>query len=300
MSSVSGTQISVQVKAPQQSGLRSIVVGGLTGAINIMIVFPTEFVKTQLQLDTGREKTYTGSLDVVKQTVKQRGVTGLYRGVQVLLTGAIPTYALRFGTFDHLKGLVSGGQGVLSPGQRMVCGLGAGVTEAVLVVTWIETLKVRLISDQRKEKPRFRGLHHAAVTIVREEGLTGIYKGVGPTVCKQGSNQAIRFFLMETMRGIYTGGDLSIQVPYYFVALFGSIAGGSSVLCNTPFDVIKTRMQSGKYMSSVECVKHLARTEGVRGFYKGCLPRLNRVCLEVAFAFTIYDTVQKLFKKIWP
>ena len=62
-----------------------------------MIVFPTEFVKTQLQLDTGKEKRYTGSLDVVRQTVKQRGVTGLYRGVQVLLTGAIPTYALRSG-----------------------------------------------------------------------------------------------------------------------------------------------------------------------------------------------------------
>ena len=56
-----------------------------------MIVFPTEFVKTQLQLDTGKEKRYTGSLDVVRQTVKQRGVTGLYMGVQVLLTGAIPT-----------------------------------------------------------------------------------------------------------------------------------------------------------------------------------------------------------------
>ena len=73
------------------------MIGGLTGAINIMIVFPTEFVKTQLQLDTGREKAYSGSLDVVRQTVKQRGVTGMYRGVQVLLTGAIPTYALRSG-----------------------------------------------------------------------------------------------------------------------------------------------------------------------------------------------------------
>ena len=62
-----------------------------------MIVFPTEFVKTQLQLDTGKEKAYSGSLDVVRQTVKQRGVTGMYRGVQVLLTGAIPTYALRSG-----------------------------------------------------------------------------------------------------------------------------------------------------------------------------------------------------------
>ena len=76
--------------------------------------------------------------------------------------------------------------------------------------------------------------------------------------------------------------------------------GGSSVLGNTPIDVIKTRMQSGHYSSSVECVKHLARTEGVRGFYKGCLPRLNRVCLEVALAFTIFDTVQNTFNKIWP
>ena len=150
------------------------------------------------------------------------------------------------------------------------------------------------------------------------QGLTGIYKGVGPTVCKQGSNQAIRFFMMESLRSVYTGGDLSIQVPCYIVALFGAIAGdhkvtlnncktrttrfkgGSSVLGNTPIDVIKTRMQSGNYTSSVECVKHLARTEGVRGFYKGCLPRLNRVCLEVALAFTIFDTVQNTFNKIWP
>ena len=35
-----------------------MVAGGLTGAINIMIVFPTEFIKTQLQLDTARAVYY--------------------------------------------------------------------------------------------------------------------------------------------------------------------------------------------------------------------------------------------------
>ena len=113
-------QQSIQVRPPQNRGLRSMVAGGLTGAINIMIVFPTEFIKTQLQLDTGRakfsashsmlcnrlsltgigltsriEKMYSGSIDVVRTTVRERGVTGLYRGVQVLLTGTIPTYAVR-------------------------------------------------------------------------------------------------------------------------------------------------------------------------------------------------------------
>ena len=31
----------VEVRRPQSRGLRSMVAGGLTGAINIMIVFPT-------------------------------------------------------------------------------------------------------------------------------------------------------------------------------------------------------------------------------------------------------------------
>jgi len=328
VSGLSQQQNQVNVREPRRSssrGLRSMVAGGLTGAVNILIVFPTEFIKTQLQLDAGRtifsathtllcqnftrlgtglghktEKLYLGSVDVVKKTVRERGFFGMYRGVQVLLTGTIPTYAVRFGTFDTLKHMVSGGQGSLSPVSRMFCGLGAGVAEATLVVTWIETLKVRLIADQRRKVPKFRGLYHAAITILREEGISGLYRGLGPTIMKQGSNQAIRFFVMESLRNMYTGEDSTAHVPYYMVALFGATAGGASVLGNTPIDVVKTRMQSGRYRSSLECIKHLAKSEGVRGFYKGCLPRLNRVCLEVALAFTIFDTVQDVFKKVWP
>ena len=75
----------------------------------------------------------------------------------------------RFGVFDNLKSQLTGPEGQLSPVSRMLCGLCAGIAEATLVVTWIETLKVRLISDQKRRKPRFRGLMHAATTIVREE-----------------------------------------------------------------------------------------------------------------------------------
>ena len=52
-----------------------------------------------------------------------------------------------------------------------------------------------------------------------------MYKGPGPTIMKQGSNQAIRFFVMESLRNVYTGGDLSQPVPYYVVAMFGAFAG---------------------------------------------------------------------------
>jgi len=331
--SLAQTSKSVQiVDAPKVSvqnrrGVKSVVAGGLTGGINICIVFPTEFIKTQLQLDTTRTvftahhslinscrgyapvatileskkiKTYDGSMDVVKKTIKEKGLRGMYRGVNVLLAGTVPTYAVRFGTFDHLKGIFASEDGNLTPTARLGCGLGAGIAEAALVVTWIETLKVRLINDQRKKNPQYRGLFHAASTIIRNEGLSGLYKGLTPTILKQGSNQAIRFSVMETLRKWYTGGDPSSSVPKPIVACFGAFAGGCSVLGNTPIDVIKTRVQTGAYSSAFDCARKVAVKEGVRGFYKGCLPRMNRVCLEVALAFCIYDTVMDVFRKLWP
>jgi len=74
--------------------------GGITGAIEITITYPTEFVKTQLQLDEssskgGQARKYHGPVDCVKQTVNSRGFFGLYRGLSVLLYGSIPKSAVR-------------------------------------------------------------------------------------------------------------------------------------------------------------------------------------------------------------
>ena len=221
---------------------------------------------------------------------------------------------------------------------------------------------MRLIADQRRKVPRFRGLYHAAVTILREEvthftrwwPATGVFylnewyfttqwltasrygfiklftpplAGCGRGVPRSGphgdeaglqpGHQVLRDGVAAEQvhrrgpgrgRPLLPGGSVrsygrwspadylhsSMSIAYCYVA------GGASVLGNTPIDVIKTRMQSGRFTSSWQCVKHLASNEGVRGFYKGCLPRLNRVCLEVALAFTIFDSVQNLFKKVWP
>ena len=71
--------------------------GGITGGIEICITFPTEYVKTQLQLDEkGGKKQYEGIVDCVKKTVKGHGFFGLYRGLSVLLYGSIPKSAVRY------------------------------------------------------------------------------------------------------------------------------------------------------------------------------------------------------------
>ena len=82
--------------------LKGIIAGGITGGIEICITYPTEYIKTQLQLDEKVGK-YKGIWDCGKQTVSERGVKGLYRGLPVLLYGSIPKSAVRFGSFEQFK-----------------------------------------------------------------------------------------------------------------------------------------------------------------------------------------------------
>jgi len=68
------------------------------------------------------------------------------------------------------------------------------VTEAVAVVTPMEVVKIRLQAQQHSladplEVPRYRNAGHAVYTIVREEGISTLYRGVSLTALRQATNQ---------------------------------------------------------------------------------------------------------------
>ncbi|XP_031623511.1 tricarboxylate transport protein, mitochondrial [Contarinia nasturtii] len=285
------------------TGLKGIVAGGITGGIEICITFPTEYVKTQLQLDEkGGSKKYNGIGDCIKKTIKSNGFFGLYRGLSVLLYGSIPKSAVRFGAFETFKKQMQDHNGQLTAGGKLLAGLGAGVAEAILAVTPMETVKVKFINDQRSGNPQYKGFFHGVSTIIRNEGVLGVYKGVTATIMKQGSNQAIRFYVMETLKDMYKGDDPKKPVPKLVVGMFGAFAGAASVFGNTPIDVVKTRMQgleASKYKNTADCALQIWKNEGPRAFYKGTVPRLSRVCLDVAITFMIYDTFMDVFNKFW-
>ncbi|CAL8234610.1 unnamed protein product, partial [Boreogadus saida] len=109
---------------------KAILAGGIAGGIEICITFPTEYVKTQLQLD-GRANPprYRGIGDCVKLTVQDHGLRGLYRGLSSLLYGSIPKSAVRFGTFEVLSNPMRDATGRLDNTRSLLCGLGAGIAE---------------------------------------------------------------------------------------------------------------------------------------------------------------------------
>lgn len=78
----------------------------------------------------------------------------------------------RFGAFESLKGSLSDENGNLSGSGKLLAGLGAGVCEAVVAVTPMETIKVKFINDQRSANPQFKGFFHGVRSIVKSEGKT--------------------------------------------------------------------------------------------------------------------------------
>ncbi|KAG5281382.1 hypothetical protein AALO_G00071500 [Alosa alosa] len=282
---------------------KAILAGGIAGGIEICITFPTEYVKTQLQLDErANPPRFRGIGDCVTQTVRSHGVTGLYRGLSSLLYGSIPKSAVRFGVFEFLSNQMRDESGRLDSGRGLMCGMGAGIMEAVLIVCPMETIKVKFIHDQSSANPKYHGFFHGVREIIRTQGIRGTYQGLTATVLKQGSNQAIRFYVMTLLKNWYKGDDPNKAMNPVITGTFGAIAGAASVFGNTPLDVIKTRMQgleAHKYKNTLDCAMQIMRHEGPAAFYKGTVPRLGRVCLDVAIVFIIYEEVVKVLNKVW-
>lgn len=87
--------------------------------------------------------------------------------------------------------------GQSNPGLcTVLAGLTAGATEWILVVTPGESLKTKIIHD-RAGGGRLglsnSNLIQATIHVVRIDGLKALWNGLGPVLCKQGMNSAVRF-----------------------------------------------------------------------------------------------------------
>lgn len=283
----------------KSSGVASFAKGFLTGAIEAIICYPTELVKTQLQLQSKVNPEYSGMIDCAKKTIQKNGVRGLYSGALPLIVGSSGKQSARWYAYETSKNYFKGPDGKLTIGTNALCGFIAGTSEAIFAVTPIETIKTRVADDQRKGTAKYKGSIDAVMKIVKADGLGGIYRGLVPTIMKQGTNQAVRFPFQQFYVRVLTSGDESKKGSPLFNGIAGAMAGASSVLVTMPQDTVKSRMQSESskemYSSTLDCFQKILKNEGFAFFFSGTIPRLVRVSLDVGITFTIYPLLSKFF-----
>ncbi|CEQ42669.1 SPOSA6832_04518, partial [Sporobolomyces salmonicolor] len=264
-------------------------------AVEGAITYPFEYLKTQTQFASRTTGKPPGLWSITKATYARHGIPGFYSGVGALVAGNSLKAGVRFLSYDRFKQLL------IDQDRDLVAGLGAGMAEAVFAVTPSETIntkkrRTKLIDDQKREVPRYRGLVHGTVSIVREEGIAGIYRGLGPVAARQGANSAVRFTTYGTLKSLVSGNSRPGEtLPAGVTFGIGAIAGVVTVYATMPLDVIKTRMQSlearQNYRNSFHCAARIFSEEGVLRFWRGATPRLARLVLSGGIVFTVYEKV---------
>lgn len=72
------------------------LMGGVSGAFGASVVYPINLLRTRLQSQgtPGHPRTYTGIMDVTRQTLKGEGVRGLFKGLTPNLFKVVPSVSI--------------------------------------------------------------------------------------------------------------------------------------------------------------------------------------------------------------
>ena len=84
---------------PKVNPFISFIIGGMVGGIEISCTYPTEYLKTVMQLD--KSKNSLGLVGLAKETFRNNGFFGFYRGYTALLLFSMPKTSVRFAAFEY-------------------------------------------------------------------------------------------------------------------------------------------------------------------------------------------------------
>ncbi|CAM8891956.1 unnamed protein product [Rhodiola kirilowii] len=281
--------------------------GSLGGIVEASCLQPIDVIKTRLQLD--RTGAYKGIAHCGTTVAKTEGVRALWKGLTPFATHLTLKYALRMGSNAVFQSAFKDKEtGKVSNRGRLLSGFGAGVLEALVIVTPFEVVKIRL-QQQRglsHELLKYKGPVHCARLIIREEGIFGLWAGAAPTVMRNGTNQAAMFTAKNSFDILLWKkheGDGTVLLPWQSM-ISGFLAGTAGPICTGPFDVVKTRLMAQsqtdgelKYKGMFHAIRTIYAEEGLRALWKGLLPRLMRIPPGQAIMWGVADQVMGAYER---
>ncbi|KAF0323236.1 mitochondrial oxaloacetate transport protein [Colletotrichum asianum] len=163
---------------------------------------------------------------------------------------------------------------------------GIAACGAVTATHPFETVKIRMqlqgeLKDKGHQPHQYRGPLQGVSVIVRNEGVRGIYRGIGCAYVYQVLLNGCRLGFYEPMRHglaslIYNDGSKQSLGINMFCGAGSGIMGAAA---GSPFFLVKTRLQSfspflpvgtqHKYRNAWNGLSSIYHNEGVRGLYRG-------------------------------
>uniref|UniRef100_A0A5S6R263 Zinc finger CCCH-type with G patch domain-containing protein n=2 Tax=Trichuris muris TaxID=70415 RepID=A0A5S6R263_TRIMR len=162
--------------------------GALAGLLTTVIMAPGERIKCLLQVQQQSAKSgsakYAGPIDVLRQLYKEGGLRNVYRGSMATLLRDVPASGAYLATYEFfMRSMVStpAERNELSPGKTLLAGGFAGIANWSVCLPQ-DVLKSRLQIAPTGKYPN--GIRDVARELIREEGITALYKGFTPVMLR--------------------------------------------------------------------------------------------------------------------
>ncbi|KAL3266282.1 hypothetical protein HHI36_010462 [Cryptolaemus montrouzieri] len=281
--------------------------GGSAGFVEVCIMHPLDLIKTRLQLQSKittkvlPNNYYNGILDCFVKMYRNEGPTSFWKGILPPILVETPKRAIKFFTFEQYKQFFLFGHSSPTPMTYSLAGLGAGITESI-IVTPFEVVKVNLQANKATKVP--------STSVVAREivskggfGFGGLYKGLIATIYRNGVFNMIYFGFYHSVKDFVPSSERN-DIEFLRKLGIGFTSGTLASCINIPFDVAKSRIQGPqpeqdriKYKSTFKTIAIVYKEEGYGALYKGLLPKILRLGPGGAVMLLVYEYMHTFLVK---
>ncbi|MFO1257841.1 MAG: MC/SLC25 family protein [Gammaproteobacteria bacterium] len=247
--------------------------GGLGGALEVLVDHPLWTLKTRLQdPNIPRESKFTMNPRI------------LYRGLGPNMASMMPITALQIGAAGGVKRAIANTNEDKEISE--LCTLFSSAMGGFVSAT--VSSPTELIMSRQTEH---QGFYATMKDMIRREGARSLGKGFWGTA----NRDAI--FTSAYLFGVpYIKNKLQPHLSEKGATLAGGVvAGTTGALLSQPFDALKTAQQvSHTHTSMWRIAKEKVRQEGLRGLYKGGVPRTLRVISAVTLISSVDQKIRTM------
>jgi len=273
---------------------RDLALGGAIGAISKTVMSPVERVKILMQtmdsnpdVISGKVKPYSGVMDCFSRVSSEQGVAAFWRGNLVNCLRYAPQQGSALAFNDFFKGLFPKKDPktdfVGSTINNLMAGGMAGATSMVICYP-LDFARTRLASDLKAGKPQFDGIYDCIASTIKQQGVTGLYRGTGVSIAGAFVYRAGQLGLYGSVMNLNPYKKDTGIMGFMSAVVIGTLARTVILPFNYPFDTVRRRLmlESEKpaaertYKGGVDCAIKVFQNEGFGGMYKGLFPEIFR------------------------
>jgi len=161
----------------------NVASGGLAGATSLLVVYPLDFARTRLAVDTGKgaAREFTGTFDCILKTAKSSGwgKGGVYNGFVVSCVGIIFYRGAYFGLYDTSQTFL------VDANFATKFAISYSVTVVAGLLSYpLDTIRRRMMMTSGGNSGKYTSSIDCAKKILANEGVKSMFKGAGSNVLR--------------------------------------------------------------------------------------------------------------------